>query len=57
MIFKGYIDDNNKFLASKDANKPALYIIHFDANSLDGHSVMQLLPTSDLIELIQKILI
>ena len=40
MICKGYIEANNKFLKSYDANKPTLYIIYLDTNNLYRHSMI-----------------
>ena len=40
MICKGYVEANNKFLKSYDANKPTLYITYLNANNLHGHSIM-----------------
>ena len=62
MICKGYGKVSNK-LQSYNTNKPALYIIYLDANTLLGHSMMQPLLTKILdwfnlkdfhLEIIQK---
>lgn len=63
MICKGYGKVNNKLLESYNTNKPALYIMNLDANTLLGHSMMQPLLTTILdwfnlkdfdLEIIQK---
>ena len=63
MICKGYGKVNNKLLESYNTNKPALYIMYLDANTLLGHSMMQPLLTKILdwfnlkdfdLEIIQK---
>ena len=48
MICKGYAEANNKFLKSYHANKPTSYIIYSDVNNLNGHSMIQFLPTETL---------
>ena len=57
MICKDYIEANNKFLKSYNGNKLTSHIIYLDANSLYGHSMVQLLLAKIFIGSIQKILI
>ena len=45
IIYKGYAKAYNNLLKSYDANKPTSHRIYLEANSLYGHSMMQLSPT------------
>ena len=44
MIFKVYTAVKNKFVKSYDPKNLTSYIIYLDANNLNEHSLMQILP-------------
>ena len=44
MIFKVYMAVKNKFVKSYDPKNLTSYIIYLDANNLNEHSLMQILP-------------
>ena len=48
MISEGYVEANNNFLKSIHPNKLTLYIKYLDANTLYGHSMIQLFPNEIL---------
>ena len=50
MIYKKYVETNNKFLTAYDPNKPTSYIIYLHNNNLYGQFMMQI-ATTEVIKL------